>query len=128
MRFAFSTGGSAIVSMRPGGGTDIEEDQHFLMCLERAVQRAPGEVRAAERYRTANPRDGSILAIDSPDVPPAAQCIRVATSGETVRSVALEVRGAGVKSRAAMPPSRSRQARRANSRSIAASMTSPHRL
>jgi len=32
-RFAFSTGGPAIVSMQPGGSSDIEEDQHFLLRL-----------------------------------------------------------------------------------------------
>ncbi len=32
-RFAFSTGGPAVVSMQPGGGSEIEEDQHFLLRL-----------------------------------------------------------------------------------------------
>ena len=36
-RFAFSTGGPAVVSMQPGGGTDIEEDQHFLLRLNGAA-------------------------------------------------------------------------------------------
>ena len=31
--FAFSTGGPAIVSMQPGDGAEIEEDQHFLIRL-----------------------------------------------------------------------------------------------
>ncbi len=31
--FSFSTGGPAIVSMQPGEGGEIEEDQHFLMRL-----------------------------------------------------------------------------------------------
>ena len=31
--FTFSTGGPAVVSMQPGGGSDIEEDQHFLLRL-----------------------------------------------------------------------------------------------
>ena len=32
-RFTFSTGGPAVVSMQPGGGGEIEEDQHFLLRL-----------------------------------------------------------------------------------------------
>jgi uncharacterized protein YfaS (alpha-2-macroglobulin family) len=31
--FTFSTGGPAIVSVQPGGNSDIEEDQHFLLRL-----------------------------------------------------------------------------------------------
>ena len=31
--FSFSTGGPAIVSMQPGDGAEIEEDQHFLIRL-----------------------------------------------------------------------------------------------
>ncbi|MDQ2928767.1 MAG: alpha-2-macroglobulin, partial [Pseudomonadota bacterium] len=31
--FTFSTGGPAVVSMQPSGGSDIEEDQHFLVRL-----------------------------------------------------------------------------------------------
>ena len=31
--FTFSTGGPAIVSMQPGDGSEIEEDQHFLLRL-----------------------------------------------------------------------------------------------
>src|SRR5436190_468218 len=31
--FTFSTGGPAIVSMQPGDGAEIEEDQHFLIRL-----------------------------------------------------------------------------------------------
>ncbi len=103
---------------------------------ERALQRATGEVGAAERYGITSPRDGSIFAID-PDIPPAAQRITfegergawrldgrplgvgerlrwapwpgrhrldlVAASGETLQSVAFEVRGAGVKGRGAAP-------------------------
>jgi hypothetical protein len=32
-RFSFSTGGPAIVAIQPGGGNEIEEDQHFLLRL-----------------------------------------------------------------------------------------------
>ncbi len=32
-RFAFSTGGPAVVAVQPGGGGEIEEDQHFLLRL-----------------------------------------------------------------------------------------------
>jgi hypothetical protein len=32
-RFAFSTGGPAVVAIQPGGGNEIEEDQHFLLRL-----------------------------------------------------------------------------------------------
>ena len=32
-RFAFSTGGPAVVSVQPGEGGEIEEDQHFLLRL-----------------------------------------------------------------------------------------------
>src|SRR4029078_10612514 len=36
-RFAFSTGGPAIVAVQPGGGGEIEEDQHFLLRLNGAA-------------------------------------------------------------------------------------------
>ena len=36
-QFAFSTGGPAVVSMQPGGGSEIEEDQHFLLRLNGAA-------------------------------------------------------------------------------------------
>ena len=39
-RFVFSTGGPAIVSIQPGGGSDIEEDQHFLLRLNGAAVEA----------------------------------------------------------------------------------------
>jgi penicillin-binding protein 1C len=105
-------------------------DEYFLAGSERALQRATGEVRAAERYGITSPRDGSIFAID-PDIPPAAQRITfegergtwrldgrrigagerlrwapwpgrhrldlVDASGQTLQSVAFEVRGAGVR-------------------------------
>ncbi|HEY3636223.1 MAG TPA: hypothetical protein VGK95_14330, partial [Caldimonas sp.] len=32
-RFSFSTGGPAVVAIQPGGGNEIEEDQHFLLRL-----------------------------------------------------------------------------------------------
>jgi len=38
--FAFSTGGPAIVSMQPGDGAEIEEDQHFLIRLNGAAVEA----------------------------------------------------------------------------------------
>ena len=108
-------------------------DDYFLAGSERALQRATGEVGAAERYGITSPRDGSVFAID-PDIPPAAQRITfegergawrldgralgvgerlrwapwpgrhrlelVGVSGQTLQSVAFEVRGAGVKGRA----------------------------
>jgi len=111
-------------------GREPARDELFLAGSERALQRATGEVRAAERYGITNPRDGSIFAID-PDIPPAAQRITfegergtwrldgraigagerlrwapwpgrhrlelVGASGQTLQSVAFEVRGAGVK-------------------------------
>ena len=33
VQFTFTTGGPAVVSMQPGGGSEIEEDQHFLLRL-----------------------------------------------------------------------------------------------
>jgi hypothetical protein len=39
-RFAFSTGGPAIVAVQPGGGGEIEEDQHFLLRLSGAAVEA----------------------------------------------------------------------------------------
>jgi hypothetical protein len=36
-RFTFSTGGPAIVAVQPGGGGEIEEDQHFLLRLSGAA-------------------------------------------------------------------------------------------
>ena len=36
-QFAFSTGGPSIVGMQPGGGSTIEEDQHFLLRLNGAA-------------------------------------------------------------------------------------------
>ncbi len=51
-RFAFSTGGPAIVSMQPGGGGEIEEDQHFLMRLNgAAVEASVARQRAGARSR-----------------------------------------------------------------------------
>ena len=32
-QFAFSTGGPAVISMQPGAGSEIEEDQHFMLRL-----------------------------------------------------------------------------------------------
>ena len=39
-RFTFSTGGPAVVSMQPGSGAEIEEDQHFLLRLSGPVVEA----------------------------------------------------------------------------------------
>ena len=36
-RFTFSTGGPAIVALQPGGGAEVEEDQHFLLTLNGPV-------------------------------------------------------------------------------------------
>jgi penicillin-binding protein 1C len=114
-----------------------------------------GPLRDPERYGITSPRDGSIFAID-PDMPPSAQRItfegepgvwlldgkRVGAvpqlawapwpgrheltlqrgSGEKIQTVHFEVRGAGLK---AAP---SGGAQRANSRSIATSITMPHKL
>ena len=38
--FSFSTGGPAVVSMQPGDGGEIEEDQHFLLRLNGAAVEA----------------------------------------------------------------------------------------
>jgi penicillin-binding protein 1C len=60
-------------------GREPARDELFLAGSERKLQRASGEVGAAERYGIASPRDGSIFAID-PDIPPAAQ--RITFEGE----------------------------------------------
>jgi uncharacterized protein YfaS (alpha-2-macroglobulin family) len=39
-RFSFSTGGPAVVSMRPADGAEIEEDQHFMLGLNGAAVEA----------------------------------------------------------------------------------------
>jgi len=39
-RFAFETGGPAVLGMQPYGGAEIEEDQHFLLQLNGAAQDA----------------------------------------------------------------------------------------
>jgi len=44
-RFAFSTGGPAIVAVQPGGGGEIEEDQHFLLRLNGAAVESSGGAR-----------------------------------------------------------------------------------
>ncbi|MEO5846009.1 MAG: penicillin-binding protein 1C, partial [Caldimonas sp.] len=127
---------AGVVAQRIAFDTKREPSRgdYFLAGSERALQRATGEVDAAQRYGITSPRDGSILAID-PDIPPAAQRITfegergawrldgraigvgdrvrwapwpgrhrlelVGAAGETLQSVAFEVRGAGVKGRAA---------------------------
>ena len=130
-------------------------DEVFVKGTEQSTQRASAQVAGTERYGITSPRDGSIFAID-PDMPPAAQRItfegetgvwvldgkRVGVaqtlawapwpgrheltlqrrSGETIQTVRFEVRGAGLK---AAP---SGGAQRANSRSIATSITMPHKL
>ena len=127
-------------------------DEVFIAGTEQSRQRASAQVTGTERYGIASPRDGSIFAID-PDMPPAAQRItfegehgvwvldgkRLGTashltwapwpgrhelallgrSGETLQSVRFEVRGAGLKADAVQ---------RAKMRSIATSITMPHRL
>ena len=130
-------------------------DEVFVKGTEQSTQRASVQVAGTEHYGITSPRDGSIFAID-PDMPPAAQRItfegetgvwvldgkRVGVaqtlawapwpgrheltlqrrSGETIQTVRFEVRGAGLK---AAP---SGGAQRANSRSIATSITMPHKL
>ena len=61
------------------GSASRRATKYFLAGSERALQRATGEVRAAERYGITSPRDGSVFAID-PDIPPAAQ--RITFEGE----------------------------------------------
>ncbi|MGZ8259550.1 MAG: MG2 domain-containing protein, partial [Caldimonas sp.] len=39
-RFSFSTGGPAVVAIQPGGGGEVEEDQHFLLRLSGAAVEA----------------------------------------------------------------------------------------
>ncbi|MBV9889267.1 MAG: alpha-2-macroglobulin, partial [Rhizobacter sp.] len=36
-RFAFSTGGPAVIAVQPAGGSEIDEDQHFLLRLNGAA-------------------------------------------------------------------------------------------
>ena len=127
----------------------------FLDGTEQATLRASAQVVGSERYGIVSPRDGSIFAID-PDMPPAAQRITFegergvwvldgkrlgaaqklawapwpgrheltlqSRGGESIQTVRFEVRGAGLK---AAPPS---DAQRENSRSIATSITMPHKL
>jgi penicillin-binding protein 1C len=130
-------------------------DELFIKGTEQALQRASGQVAGTERYGIASPRDGSIFAID-PDMPPAAQRITfegerglwvldgkqlgsastlswapwpgrheltlLGRSGAALQTVRFEVRGAGLKA----APSSSDQ--RVKMRSIATSITMPHRL
>ncbi|MEP7298201.1 MAG: penicillin-binding transpeptidase domain-containing protein, partial [Burkholderiales bacterium] len=127
-------------------------DEVFIKGTEQSRQRASAQVAGTERYGIASPRDGSVFAID-PDMPPAAQRITfegehgvwvldgkrlgaasritwapwpgrhelalLGRSGETLQSVRFEVRGAGLKADASQ---------RAKMRSIATSITMPHRL
>ena len=55
--FTFSTGGPAVVSMQPGGGGEIEEDQHFLLRLNgpavEATRRRQRLVRGRRHRRAA---------------------------------------------------------------------------
>ena len=130
-------------------------DEVFVNGTEQAAQRASAQVNGTERYGIVSPRDGSIFAID-PDMPPAAQRItfegesgvwlldgkRLGTAqrltwapwpgrheltllnrnGRTIQAVRFEVRGAGLKPGAPTP------AQREKMRSIATSITMPHRL
>ena len=130
-------------------------DEVFVTGTEQAAQRASAQVNGTERYGIVSPRDGSIFAID-PDMPPAAQRItfegesgvwlldgkRLGTAqrltwapwpgrheltllnrnGRAIQAVRFEVRGAGLKPGAPTP------AQREKTRSIATSITMPHRL
>jgi len=128
--------------------------EFFIAGTEQAVQRASAQVGSTRRYGITSPRDGSIFAID-PDMPPTAQRISfegehgvwvldgkrlgasaklawspwpgrhelvlIGRDGEAIETVRFEVRGAGLKTPQASQP-------RAKTRSIATSMTIPHRL
>jgi penicillin-binding protein 1C len=130
-------------------------DEVFIAGTEESKQRASAQVIGIERYGIQSPRDGSIFAID-PDMPPAAQRITfegergvwvldgkrlgaaqklawapwpgrheltlLGRGGETIQTVRFEVRGAGFKPGASPP------AQLENSRSIATSITMPHKL
>ena len=130
-------------------------EEVFIAGTEQTQLRASAQVGGTERYGINSPRDGSIFAID-PDMPPAAQRITfegehgvwvldgqrlgaaqkfawapwpgrheltlLARSGEAVQTVHFEVRGANLK--AAAPTAD----QRAKMRSIATSITMPHKL
>ena len=130
-------------------------DEVFLKGTEQATQLASAQVTGREPYGIASPRDGSIFAID-PDMPPAAQRITfegehgvwmldgkrlgsasrmvwapwpgrheltlLGRGGEVAQTVRLEVRGAGLK------PMTPASAQREKMRSIATSITIPHKL
>ena len=130
-------------------------DEVFIAGTEQSKQRASAQVAGTERYGINSPRDGSIFAID-PDMPPAAQRISfegepgvwvldgkrlgvaqklawapwpgrheltlLGRNGEAIQTVRFEVRGAGLKT----APTSDDQ--RAKMRSIATSITMPHRL
>jgi penicillin-binding protein 1C len=130
-------------------------DEVFIAGTEQSAQRASAQVAGTERYGISSPRDGSVFAID-PDMPPAAQRITfegehgvwvldgrrlgaahklawapwpgrhelslLGRNGEPIQTVRFEVRGAGLKATA---PSADQ---RAKMRSIATSITMPHRL
>jgi penicillin-binding protein 1C len=136
-------------------GKEPPRDEVFLAGSEHALQRATAEVAGARRFGIASPREGSVFAID-PDMPPGAQRITfegergqwvldgkplgtsdrwrwapwpgrhrltlVGRDHQPLQSVNFEVRGAGVRAPAASPQGLEKN------RSIAASMTSPHRL